>query len=85
MLLGAREAGLAGCMIGAFNEKKLRAELAIPEHLKIMLVLALGKPREKVVIDVVGPDGDIRYWRDAHGMHHVPKRSLDDVIVEVED
>jgi nitroreductase len=83
MLLGAREAGLAGCMIGAFNEKKLREAMGIPDHLKVLLVLALGKPRETVVIDVVGPDGDIRYWRDAHGVHHVPKRSLDNVIVEV--
>jgi nitroreductase len=82
MLLGAREMGLAGCMIGAFNEKKLREALAIPDHLKILLVLALGKPKEMVVVDVVGPDGDIRYWRDDHGVHHVPKRGLDDLIVD---
>lgn len=85
MLLGAREMGLAGCMIGAFNEKNLRAELVIPDHLKILLVLALGKPRETVVIDAVGPDNDIRYWRDDTGVHHVPKRHLDDLIVDFTD
>lgn len=82
MLLGARETGLAGCMIGSFNEKKLREALLIPDHLKIMLVIALGKPRETVVIDEVGPDNDIRYWRDGAGVHHVPKRRLEELIVD---
>ena len=82
MLLGAREVGLAGCMIGAFNEKNLRAALSIPDHLKILLVIALGKPRETIVIDEIGPENDIRYWRDKSGVHHVPKRRLDDLIVD---
>ncbi len=85
MLLGAREMGLAGCMIGAFNEKKLRSALSIPDHLKIMLVIALGKPRETIVIDEIGPDNNIRYWRDKSGVHHVPKRHLDDLIVDFSD
>ncbi len=82
ILLGAREMGLAGCMIGAFNESRLREALAVPGHLKILLVLALGKPRETAVIEDVGPDGDIRYWRDETGRHHVPKRALPDIIID---
>lgn len=83
ILLGARQAGLAGCMIGAFDEKRLRSVLAIPEHLRIMLVIALGRPKEQIVIEEVGPDGDIKYWRDDSGVHHVPKRRLEDIIVDV--
>ncbi|MBW2107596.1 MAG: nitroreductase family protein [Deltaproteobacteria bacterium] len=81
MLLGAVERGLGGCMLGAVKRKALREALDIPAHLEILLVLALGKPRETVVIDDVGPGGDIKYWRDAHDVHHVPKRSLDELIV----
>lgn len=81
ILLGARERGLAGCMIGSVNRKKLREILNIETHLQILLVLAIGKPKEKVVIETIGPDGSIRYWRDAQAVHHVPKRELKDIIV----
>lgn len=80
MLLGAREKGLAGCMLGTINRKGLREILNIESHLKTLLVLALGKPNEEVVIETVGPEGNIRYWRDAEAVHHVPKRSLRDII-----
>lgn len=81
ILLGAIEKGLGGCMIGSIKRKEFRNTLAIPGHLEILLVLALGQPRETVVIETVGPDGDIKYWRDGQDVHHVPKRSLDEIIV----
>lgn len=81
ILLGATERGLGGCMIASINKKELRKVLDIPSRYEILLVLALGKPRETVVIDSVGPADDIKYWRDSKGIHHVPKRSLDDIIV----
>jgi nitroreductase len=80
ILLGARAAGLAGCMIGAVNQGRLGRILALPPHLKVILVLALGKPKETVVVETVGEDGNIRYWRDEDGVHHVPKRRLSDLI-----
>ncbi len=80
ILLGARAKGLAGCIFGAINIKKLTTVLEIPEHLEIKLVVALGKPVENAMIDAVGPDGSIKYFRDEHQVHHVPKRSLDDLI-----
>lgn len=81
ILLGAREKGLAGCMIGLIKREELRKTLAIPAPYEILLVIALGKPREQVVIEEAGPKGDIKYWRDSAGVHHVPKRSLKDLIV----
>ncbi|MBW2020221.1 MAG: nitroreductase family protein [Deltaproteobacteria bacterium] len=81
ILLGAVEKGLGGCMVGSVKRKELRQALSIPGHLEILLVIALGKPKETVVIETVGSDGDIKYWRDSQGVHHVPKRSLEEVIV----
>lgn len=82
IMLGAREKGLAGCMIGAIDRERLKNVLNIPDQYKILLVVALGTPKETVVIEsVLGPDKNIKYWRDEKGIHHVPKRSLQDIIV----
>jgi nitroreductase len=81
ILLGARDRGLAGCMIGSINRQALRDQLNIPEDLKILLVLAIGKPKEEAVIETVGKDGNVQYWRDEKEVHHVPKRRLEDIII----
>ncbi|UZP69124.1 nitroreductase family protein [Desulfovibrio mangrovi] len=81
IMLGAASKGLGGCMMGSINREKIHASLALPEALRVLLVLALGRPAEKVVLEPLGEDGNIKYWRDAEGGHHVPKRSLDDLIV----
>jgi nitroreductase len=80
MMLTASEKGFGGCIIGSVQHEMLRAAFSIPERYRILQVLALGKPAEKVVIEEVR-DGDIRYWRDDHEIHHVPKRSLDELII----
>ena len=81
IMLAAREKGLGGCMLGSINRKTLRTNLDIPSHLKILLVLAIGKPKEKVVLETIDPSDSIKYWRDDKGIHHVPKRKLEDIIV----
>ncbi|MFC1926098.1 nitroreductase family protein [Chloroflexota bacterium] len=81
ILLGATERGLGGCMLASVQREELRRSLDIPSRYEILLVLALGKPKEKVVIDTVGPTGAIEYWRDSEDTHHVPKRPLDDIII----
>jgi len=81
ILLGAGEKGLGGCIIGTVKREELRNALDIPSRYEILIVLALGKPKETVVIEQVGSAGDIKYWRDNQGVHHVPKRSLDSVII----
>jgi len=82
ILIGATEKGLGGCMMAAIQREKLRKKLAIPSGYGIELVVALGKPKENVVIDTAPPSGDTTYWRDGDGVHHVPKRSLETIIIE---
>jgi len=82
ILLGAREKELAGCMIASINRQQLRSLLNIDARFKILLVIAIGKPKEEVVIEPVGSDDNIRYWRDSDSVHHVPKRNLKDIIID---
>jgi nitroreductase len=82
IMLGATEWGLGGCILGALDRDGLQRVLQIPERYEILLMLALGKPKEQVVIEDVGPDGDIKYWRDSEDVHHVPKRRLAEVILQ---
>jgi len=83
ILLGAAEKGLGGCIIGSVQRKALSKALKIPSRYQILLVLALGKPKETVKIEAVGADGSIKYWRDSNGVHHVPKRPLEAIIVDL--
>ncbi len=79
ILLGAVEAGFGGCIIASVQREKLREILQLPARFDIVHVLALGKPAEEVVIEEM-KNGDFKYWRDSNGVHHVPKRSLQELI-----
>ena len=81
ILLGAREKGLGGCMHRSVKRDELSKALGIAPRYEILYVISLGKPKEKVVLETVGPDGDYKYWRDSESVHHVPKRRLDDIII----
>lgn len=81
ILLGAVEKGLGGCVIAALNKPRLKEILQLPDHLDIVFTIALGKPKEIIVIDEPGEDGNTAYWRDQNQVHHVPKRSLRDLII----
>ena len=82
ILLGATEAGYGGCIIHSVNRNKLREILNLSEQYEILYVLALGKPKETVVLEEI-TEGDVKYWRDENQVHHVPKRGLDEIILEV--
>ncbi|ADU62809.1 MAG: nitroreductase family protein [Pseudodesulfovibrio sp.] len=81
IMLGAAELGFGGCIIGTVNRKKLAELLDLADRFEVLLVLALGVPAEEVVIEPLPSDGKIEYWRGTDGRHHVPKRSLDELIV----
>jgi len=81
ILLGATEKGLGGCMHGSVKRPEMMEAFNIPERYEILLTITLGKPGEKVVLETVGEDGKINYWRDSESTHHVPKRPLDDIII----
>ena len=76
----AHEAGLGSCMLGSVDRPQLKTELQIPDHLQVLLVVALGYPREQSkAIELTG--SDTRYWFDDQGILNVPKRQLDDILI----
>ena len=81
ILLGAVEKGLGGCMIGSIKKGILAKELNIDSQFEILLVIALGKPIEKVQIEKTKSSDDIKYRRDEKNIHHVPKRLLSEIIL----
>jgi len=83
IVLAATAMGLGGCMFGSVRREKLKELLGLREGLSIALVIALGKPVEKVVLEEVTPGGSIKYYRDPDGTHHVPKRALSEVLLGI--
>lgn len=80
MLLGASALGLGGCIVRTINRYVLGKFFNLPEYLEIVLVLAIGKPAHKVVLEATDAKGNMEYWTDETGVHHVPKRSFDELI-----
>lgn len=81
ILLVAAELGLGGCMIGSFNRAAIAKDLGLSEYLAPVLVLAIGKPDETVVLETAGQGESTTYFRDDKGVHHVPKRALTDILI----
>ena len=77
--LGANEKGLACCLIGAFDTAKLPEAAGLPEGVEPQLVIGIGKPDEERRVTEVR-DGSTKYYRE-NGVHLVPKRGLDDIII----
>ena len=82
ILLRATEMGLGGCMIGNFSPEKVKETLNLAENLRPVLIVALGKPDEKVVLTELLPGADFNYYRDENDVHYVPKRRLEDIVLD---
>lgn len=82
LLLSATEAGYGGCMIGAFDRNRVGEVLRIPEKYVPVLLVALGKPDELVFLCEPKDPANVAYYRDDHNLHFVPKRKLDDILIE---
>jgi len=82
IMLGATDAGLGGCIIASIKRTELAEGINLPESFEILLIIALGKPVENVVIDEI-KENDVKYWRDESLIHHVPKRNLKELILKL--
>ncbi len=85
ILLGAAAKGLGGCMLGNIRKEQLKGILGMEDNLEILLVIAVGKPVEKVVLEEVSAEESLTYYRTEDRVHHVPKRRVKDLILQVYD
>ena len=83
ILLQAVELGYGGCIIASVKREALSKILALPDNLEILQVIALGKPKEEVVVDDM-EENQYKYWRDEAQTHHVPKRKLNELIINID-
>ncbi len=80
ILLGAVEQGMGGCIIASVNKSKIEKKFNLPPHLNVALVIALGYPVGRVVIEPMPDSGSVVYCRNENKTHNVPKRSIDELI-----
>lgn len=83
MLLQAVEIGLGGICIGAFDKQAVKEALALPYE--PLLVVAVGKPDEKIELVEIHQEENHNYWRDEKGVHYVPKVALDELIIKAKE
>lgn len=82
IVLAAAAAGYGACMMHAFNKGRVSRALGLPQDAAPLMVIALGVPGETVVMEPLAPGAESTdYWRDDAGVHHIPKRALEDVLL----
>ena len=81
MMLRATELELATCWFGSIDRKAICEILSIPENLRLLYILAVGEAAQESV-ECEMTDDDVKYFMDENGVLNVPKRSLEEIIIE---
>ncbi|MFA5325045.1 MAG: nitroreductase family protein [Bacteroidales bacterium] len=81
ILLQGVELGYGGCIISSVKRERLSEILNFPDNLNILHVIAIGVPKEKIVLEDMHQN-NYKYWRETDGTHHVPKRTLKELIIK---
>ncbi|MBD7912801.1 MULTISPECIES: nitroreductase family protein [Clostridium] len=80
ILLGAYSEGIGTCWMGAINKKEISKILRIPDRFLLNTVIALGYKGEFPT--TVDTEDSIIYYKGEDGELCVPKRKLEDIILE---
>ena len=79
MLLKAVEIGLGGICIAAFDKEAVMKALSL--DIEPQLIIAIGRPAEKIELVEITADEPHAYYR-SNGVHYVPKVGLDNLILK---
>ena len=81
ILLGAVEKQLGGCILKTVNRYAVSKYFNLCSNLEIVLIIAIGYPNQNVKLTTLGDTDTINYYEDNKGVHYVPKRKLEDIII----
>ncbi len=78
--LGAKAKELSVCALASINKEVCKEIFNLPEHLEVLIGIAIGEAKEKIKIVKV-ENNNTNYYRDEEDTHCVPKRDLEDLII----
>lgn len=80
IMLGATAKSYAGCILASIDKVAYKKLFKLDSHLEPLFIIALGVRDEN--IQIVDATTDTNYYRDKDGNHCVPKRTLDEVLID---
>ncbi len=81
IVLAAATRGLGACMHKSYDAC-LGDKLGLTDAgYAVSMVIALGARGEKVVVEPATTEHGLTYWRETDGSHHVPKLTVDDLLI----
>ena len=71
LLLAAHDQGLGACAIGSFHHASLGSIVALPPHLEVKLLVALGYPVSQPAAPLLRPPSEVCYFEEvgSNGEH----------------
>lgn len=83
LCLAACAQGLGACMIKSYDAQAASVLGVTGDDYALALMIAFGKPApdEKTVLESMDADHGTKYWRTEGNVHHVPKRSVEDLLL----
>lgn len=82
MMLEAQEMGLGTCWLGAIKRESIKEALKLKQDFDVIYLLAVGYPMQKSRM-VEMQHGEVKYFESHDGTINVPKRSLDEILIEL--
>ena len=80
LILTALADGVGACWMAAIDFEKISELLGLGDDLKLLCVVALGYPDE--IPEEAHLAQDVKYYVGDNGNLHVPKRSLEDILIK---
>jgi nitroreductase len=80
IMLGATAKGLSACILASIDKVAYKKLFNLENYIEPMFIIAFGAKDEEIkVVDV--QNGDINYYRDEYDCHCVPKRTLEEILI----